>query len=458
VKTYLLGLLQNVDADYAEVRLEESETTRIDYRGPHLENASQGIAHGGNFRVLVNGGWGFVSFTSLDELESKLDLAVRQARLIGSRTAEKSRLADVPVVEDYVEVHLESDPRKVSLADKVELFGDYNRLILDYNDVVQSSMVAYSDRFSKLTFASSEGTYIEQEKLDLSGLLIALASRRGETQQGAHTFGSSTSYGVALALEEHVKEACELATRLLDAPVVEGGEYTVVLDPVMAGVFVHEAFGHLSEADFIYENPNMRETMQLGREFGQPVLNIYDTGLTRGARGYLHYDDEGVLAEKTWLIREGKLVGRLHSRETAAKLGEQPTGNARAINYRYPPIVRMRNTSIEPGDASFADMLSDVELGLYARDATGGETNGEMFSFNARETYMIRDGKLAELVKNASLIGNVFSTLRNIDMVGAELGTQDGAGGCGKGEQSPLPTSQWSPHIRIQRAVIGGRS
>jgi len=76
-----------------------------------------------------------------------------------------------------------------------------------------------------------------------------------------------------------------LATRLLDAPVVEGGEYTVVLDPVMAGVFVHEAFGHLSEADFIYENPNMRETMQLGREFGQPVLNIYDTGLTRGARG-----------------------------------------------------------------------------------------------------------------------------------------------------------------------------
>jgi len=151
-------------------------------------------------------------------------------------------------------------------------------------------------------------------------------------------------------------------------------------------------------------------------------------------------------------------VGRLHSRETAAALGERPTGSARAIDYSHPPIVRMRNTSIEPGDATFEDMIKDIKLGIYARRAGGGQTNGEMFSFNCGEAYMIRDGKVAELVKNATFIGNVFTTLKNIDLVGADFLPKEGAGGCGKGGQAPLPVSHWCPHIRIQKAVIGGRS
>ena len=143
------------------------------------------------------------------------------------------------------------------------------------------------------------------------------------------------------------------AVELLAAPQVKGGEYTVVLDPVLAGVFVHEAFGHLSESDFVYENDRMREIMTLGKQFGAPQLNIVDGAAVPGLRGSYKYDDEGVPRRKTYLIREGKLVGRLHSRETAAKMDEKPTGNARAINYRFPPIVRMTNTYIEPGDSFF---------------------------------------------------------------------------------------------------------
>jgi TldD protein len=197
--------------------------------------------------------------------------------------------------------------------------------------------------------------------------------------------------------------------------------------------------------------------MQLGAKFGEKFLNIYDSGLDVGARGYLKYDDEGVATEKTDLIKEGILVGRLHTRETAAKLKERPTGNARAIDYTFAPICRMRNTCIAPGEASFEDMLRGVKLGVYAKGSFGGETNGEMFTFSAGEAYMIRDGKVEELVRDVNLTGNVFTTLANIDMVGKDFTPHESAGGCGKGGQVPLPTSEWAPHVRIQNVVIGGQ-
>src|SRR2546426_4940479 len=128
--------------------------------------------------------------------------------------------------------------------------------------------------------------------------------------------------------------------------MVKGATYPVILDSELAGVFIHEAFGHLSEADFVYENPQAREMMTLGRRFGKPVLNVGDNGAAKGLRGTLPYDDEGTPTQDTPLIKEGILVGRLHSRETAAKLGERPTGNARAISFRHAPIVRMTNTYI----------------------------------------------------------------------------------------------------------------
>jgi TldD protein len=230
----------------------------------------------------------------------------------------------------------------------------------------------------------------------------------------------------------------------------------VILDPVLAGVFVHEAFGHLSEADFLYENERMREIMVLGRRFGGPHLNIVDGAAVLGLRGSYKYDDEGTPATKTYLIREGKLVGRLHSRETAAKMNEKPTGNARAISYRFPPIVRMTNTYIEPKSATFDELIHDIKEGIYVKNWYGGTTSMEMFTFSAGEAYMIRNGRVEEMLKPVVLTGNIFTTLKNIDAIGGDLGWNQG-GGCGKEDQSPLPVSNGSPHIRIQNCLVGGQ-
>lgn len=457
MESYLKALTAGQPADYVEICTEETLLTQVAFRGPVLDTIGESTVYGGNVRALVDGGWGFISFNRLENLEKKVAQAIEQARLVGRRQKGKSEMASVLTITDKVKADLGEDPRQVPLAGKKDLLEGYNKQVLAYGRGVAASSVGYFDRFRFLRFANSDGAYVEQEKLDLGGMVTAIAVRDGDTAMLSKTFGSSRSFEVARGLEEAVEATCARVVTLLSAPVVEAGEYPVILDSLLAGVFIHEAFGHLSEGDNVYENPNLREVMTLGQVFGGEHLNVFDSGIVPGARSYLKYDDEGVPTEKTYLIREGRLVGRLHSRETAGKMGERPTGNARRVDYRFPPLCRMRTTCLEAGVASFEDMLRGVKLGVYAREAHGGETAGEMFTFTAGDGRMIRDGKLAEVVRDVTLTGNVFTTLRNIDMIGNDFALHDGPGGCGKGRQSSLPTSMGSPHIRIQNVVVGGK-
>ncbi|MBI4301277.1 MAG: TldD/PmbA family protein [Chloroflexi bacterium] len=437
---------------YVEVRIEEGEATRLSYRGRELEDVGRTTSQGGNVRALVDGGWGFASFNDLGDLREQVASAVSQARLVGG---ESFRLAASASQVDIVGPTLKSDPRLIPLSEKKRLLDEYND-VLWATPLLQTSTIGYGDGRRRIIFANSEGSYIEQSRVDVTLRVTAVARRNGDVQQVGMSIGSLGDFGVVEGLHDEIKVMAERAVAMLDAPTAKGGEYTVVLDPILAGVFVHEAFGHLSESDFVYENPSMREIMVLGKRFGGQHLNIVDGAAIPDLRGSFHYDEEGVPAARTYLIREGVLVGRLHSRETAAKMGEAPTGNARAIDYRHPPIVRMTNTIIEPGNVSFEDMISDIEEGIYAKNWYGGTTSMEMFTFSAGEAYMIRHGKVAELLRPVMLTGNVFQTLENIDAIGNDLDMNQG-GGCGKAGQMPLPVSNGSPHIRIRKCVVGGK-
>jgi len=451
MRDLITDALKGHQADYIEVRIEEGESTRIQYRGRELEDIGRLTSLGGNVRVLVRGGWGFISFNDLSDLRDKVAKAVRQAVLAGK---EESRLAPVEPVVDIVPPEVKNDPSEVPLAQKKRTLDEYNEVIWG-TPKIQTSTIGYSDRRKKITFASSEGSYIEQTKVDLMARFNAVARDGSDVQQSSLSLGSNGDYGFIENLHKDVGDMAKRAVELLSARQLKGGEYTVVCDPVLAGVFCHEAFGHLSESDFVYENERMREIMVLGRRFGGRHLNIVDGAAVPGLRGSYKYDDEGVPATKTYLIREGVLTGRLHSRETAAKMGEQPTGNARAINYAFQPIVRMTNTYIEPDSASFQELIDGIKEGVYARNWYGGMTSMEMFTFSAGEAYMIRNGKIAELLRPVQLSGNLFTTLENIDAIGNDLDMNQG-GGCGKGGQMPLPVSNGSPHIRIRKCLLGG--
>lgn len=456
MKDVLRNALKLAHVDYCEIRFEESELLSISYQGKKLDRITRDTPYGGNVRALYKGGWGFASFNSLGDLKKAVESAVKQARLTGDKQGGQTKLGPAPIVEDEYTPEYTLDPRGVSLDEKIRIFNGYRDIILEYDPAITAAQIIYNERFSDLYFANSEGTYIKQEKLDIGASLGATARRGMTTVSKRIGRGSSIGFDCMLNADEDIKEACDLAVRMLDAPQVKAGVYTVVCDPALAGLFVHEAFGHLSEADNAYKNPQLAKAMALGRRLGRDILTIYDTGEYARNRGYLKYDDEGVATKRTYLVKDGILIGRLHSRETAGVMGEEITGSARALNYTFPPLVRMRNTCIAPGESSFEDMIEDIELGLYAVGSGGGQTNGEMFNFMAGHGFMIRNGKLAELVKDVKLMGNVFTTLENIDMIGNDVEARDGAGGCGKGGQMPLPTSGRCPSIRIQNVIVGG--
>ncbi|MBN1856102.1 MAG: TldD/PmbA family protein [Dehalococcoidia bacterium] len=452
MRNRLTEAIHNSGADYVEIRHEERTVSRINYRGLQLEDASLSSDTGGCVRALVKGGWGFASFNDVSALRESVARAVEDARHASGE------LLVLPEREPN-DASVASLPRKsvdmVSLEEKKAVLDVYNDIIMS-SPRIQSSQVSYSDAQRVVRYASSDGSYIEQKIPDLSLRLTAVAREGDEVQQAGVSLGSVGDFAAIEGLEGEAEEVARRAAALLDAATVKGGEYTVVLDPILAGVFTHEAFGHLSEADLVYQNPQLRELMKMGRRFGDSHLNIVDDATLPSLRGSYSYDDEGSPGQRTYLIQDGVLVGRLHSRETAARMGESPTGNARAISYRHSPIVRMSNTYIEPGDVSLEDMLASIEEGVYVKDWYGGQTSLEMFTFSAGEAYMIRNGKLAELLRPVVLTGNVFTTLERIDAIGSDLDMNQG-GGCGKGGQSPLPVSNGSPHIRISRCIVGGR-
>ncbi|ERN40533.1 putative Zn-dependent protease [Rubidibacter lacunae KORDI 51-2] len=441
--------------DFLTIRLEESEGTDIYLRGDRVETLTEERAIGAQIRACYKGGWGLATCNDLDDLEDRIGEAIAAARMVGTET---TTIAPVTPVEGVYRLPLTgTDPRHVPLAEKKALCDRYNHILCDADPRIATTSVRYGDVTQRVTLATSDGTLVEQVWSDLEARFAATA-RSGElVQTGRETTGSRSAFEDFRDLDDRVRAAAERATHALSIPPVTGGTYTVVIDPILTGLFVHEAFGHLSEADMAYENPDLLEVMSFGRRFGPPELQIFDGAAPTGHRGSYAIDDEGTPATTTQLIRDGILVGRLHSRETAGKLGEQPTGNARCLDYQYSPIVRMTNTWIERGTTPVADLIRDVDRGIYARNWLGGMTNGEMFTFSAGEAWTIRNGKLTDPVRDVTLSGNVFKTLANIEAIADDF-YWDESGGCGKGGQNGLPVGCGGPSLRIRDAIVGGEA
>ena len=456
--TELIALYRD-RVDFLTIRLEQTEETNIFLRSSKIETLSETIALGGQVRACYRGGWGFAAFDDLETLVTRIEEAIAAARMVGDS---ETILAAVEPVQTVCQVPLTgSDPRQISLAAKKQLCDRYSEMLQSYDDCLTATTVSYGDSSQKIIIANSEGTLIEQSWSDMEMRFSATARRGNLVQTGRETTGSRRAYEDLLDLDRQVTSAAQRAVDALSLPKIKGDTYTVVIDPILTGLFVHEAFGHLSEADMAYENPDLLEVMSLGRRFGPKELQIFDGAAPLESednyihRGSYFYDDEGTPATTTQLIKDGVLVGRLHSRETAGKLAEKPTGNARCLDYHYSPIVRMTNTWIARGNTPVPDLFQDISEGVYARNWLGGMTNGEMFTFSAGEAWMIRNGKLAEPVRDVTLSGNVFKTLANIEAIGDDF-YWDESGGCGKGGQSGLAVGCGGPSLRIKEVTIGG--
>src|SRR5512143_2248436 len=263
----LAEALRSCPADYAEVRIERTRSTRVSFRKDRLEGANESVDAGGSVRALHRGhGWGVASFTSLDQLAGMLRAASEMSRAI--HLAEPIRLAETaPQVAEIVPV-VDGDPRDVPLAEKRRLLEGLNGLMLAASGRIADTAAGYFDNWTEWAFASSEGAWLFEVRPEI-GLSAQATARDGDViERSLESLGLRRGWRSVQGQERMFQAAAVRALALLTAPTVVGGTYPVVLDPRLGGVFVHEAFGHLSEADFVYENPEAQAMMTLGRRFG----------------------------------------------------------------------------------------------------------------------------------------------------------------------------------------------
>lgn len=451
LQNLLAETVRKIKADYAEIRAEEALSTLVVFRGEEPDLISEPSALGFFVRVKVNGSWGIATFNDILLIKQKIDEAVSFAKLQGPGQVV---LAGPVKSKDVVDVPFKKDFRKIPLFQKVALVKNYNQLLLKGARGVQTSFIVYEDRFLTKYFVNSNGSRVLQTRPYVRVSFRSIAQKNGVIEIYRGSAGHLGGFEAVEGLDSEMVKAAKEAVALTRVPKVSGGIYTAIVDPLMAGTFAHEAFGHLSEADHQYEDPKLLEQMKIGRKLGGDKVTIVDDPGIPGGWGNYCYDDEGVKAEKVYLMSRGVITGRLHSLETAGKLGEVPNGRARADGFSSKPIVRMSNTFFEPGKENLKDMISSTKKGILVINWLGGMTALENFTFTAMYGVMIENGKLTQKVRGVKLLGNVFETLKNIDGVSSDFMTDQGT--CGKDGQS-MPVGSGGGYVRINKITVGGQ-
>ena len=441
--------LSQAKADFVEINYSESTGSSISISKGEVERCLNSHGSSGSVRSFHKGGIGFCSFNNKD-FTTGVQKSLESA-LVGGNVGRY--LADSPIIKDKVENKVVRDPLALSLEEKFDFIQKIYKLLEDPS--ISTSSINFRNSTRDLSYLSSNGTEIEQTK-HFTGMSASVSIKDGNKLQQAY-FSEGTYGGMEIldGYEEKIDTIKKRVKDLIKAPKVESGTHRVLLNPNLAGVFAHEAFGHMSEADFLADNPELLKKIELGTIIGAEELSITDDGRDEHLCGWCPYDDEGVSASKRELIKNGKIACYLQSRITAHDMGMKPTGNGRALTPFHSPIPRMTNTYIENGTKSFEALLEELWDGIYACDMIGGMTNLETFTFSSAYAYKVEKGKIVGLVRDVVLSGTLFETMKNIIGIGNDLQHHGGLGGCGKAGQNGLPVSTGSPHLLIDKVLIG---
>ncbi|WP_048057888.1 TldD/PmbA family protein [Methanothermococcus okinawensis] len=443
---------------YCDIRAGFGESNNIVLKDGNIDEISSGMGAGVSVRVLYKNGWGYATSNKidLDEIKELIQKAYKIAKISNENSKKTVILKDVKTYEDYVISNAKINPKNVEIEEKKEYLMLAHKYMTDDNNnpnnknKIVSTSVAYSDAVGHSLFINSEGTRIEKENIRVLMYMTAVA-KDSTLQYASERLGGD---GFEVIKEGNVtqkaKYAKDRALRLLGAKPCPKGEFNVILDPELAGVFIHEAVGHASEADLVLQNDSVFKD-KIGEVVGSQYVSVIDNPLIEDSFGYYKYDDEGVKGRETKIIEDGVLKNYLHTRETAGRLNMEITGNARAQGLNK-PLVRMSNTYIKPGDWKFDELLQDTKNGIFLKGSRGGQvdTGKGLFQFNAVEAFLIENGELTTPLRDAGLSGEILNILHNIDAVSDEFKLS--VGYCGKNGQS-VPVGDGGGSVRTKTVL-----
>ncbi|MGZ3788849.1 MAG: TldD/PmbA family protein [Bacteriovorax sp.] len=442
--------LKKFACHFLDVRIERTHSSHFMFQNGELTGTGEKPVLGAFIRLYQNGSWYYSSTTAVSELENEIEKLLTE----GNRHKGGPNAYIVPPKNGIHHLinKTENAFSKISLDKKVKLGESYLPLLSKIKNL-KDSRIRYTDIYKEKFYKSSVGTEFSYD-FNQAGFIFSCTLKSGDELFSDGFRKYATTFSELSQLENEILAYFEEAQKFLTAEAITPGKYKVVLSPEITGVFTHESFGHKSEADFMMGDPEATKEWKLGSVIGSSCLSIVDYGAHDNTSGYCPIDDEGTLAQKNYLIKEGVLTGRLHSTHTANVLEEKTTGNARAINFEFEPIVRMTSTYIEGGKTPLNELLKKAEGGIYFSNLKHG-SGGSTFTIAPIRAYRIKEGKLAEPVRVSVISGSVFETLKKIEACGDDFHLESSAfGGCGKMEQFPLPVADGGPSILVSEMQI----
>lgn len=449
-----LSCAMSTGADFAEVFVEYTRANSIVMRRGKVDEISDTTIAGVGIRALL--GTRSVSASTTDtSLTGLLACARSVADIIGDSKVE----ANIHLIERiYPDIHpVKIVPDTAHKETKVDLLCECSKAAMEYSSEISQVTASLLDVDHNITIANSDGLYTSDRQIRTRLAASAIASRDGENQSGFDGPGRR----MGLEMFDFInpadvgREAARMAMVNLNASYCPAGKMTVAIENGFGGVIFHEACGHSLEATSVARNMSQM-TGKLGQKIANEKVTAIDDGTIPNAWGSINIDDEGNPSQRKVLIENGILKCYMIDKLNGRRMGMEANGSSRRQSYEYDPTSRMTNTFIENGPDKNEDIISSIEYGLYAKKMGGGSVNpiDGSFNFAVSEGYIIREGKICEAVRGASLIGKGSEILMDIDMVGQNL--ERGQGMCGSSSGS-IPTDVGQPLIRVREITVGGR-
>ena len=450
----ILEQAMSTTADFAEVFQEVTESKSVSLLNGQVIRAATGFDSGTGIRLLAGTNSVYV-YSSDNDIEVLLKLAKEAASAIKGQDKGK-----IEALKDFCSTSkatIEIDPMSVSKMEMVDFLRKSSDYALNYSPLITqaASGIAYSCRTARVI--NTRGVNAEDTTKRIRLSVEAIATKDNEKQSGRVAPGTMRGYEFIneYPLIEKTQECCDTAIRMVNAGYAPSAKMPVILGNGFGGVIFHEACGHALEATSVGIK-NSYFTDMLGQQIASSIVSARDNATIDGEWGSYATDDEGNTSSDLLLIENGILRNYLVDELGGRRMNCAPTGCSRRQNYSYAPTSRMSNTYICNGESDVKDIIANTEYGLYATQMGGGsvDTSTGDFNFAVNEAFMVRDGKIAEPVRGATLIGKGQEILKNIDMVGNDLKLS--AGMCGS-VSGGVPVTVGQPTIRVSSILVGGR-
>ena len=440
-------------ADFAEIFIEQKESTAISCEDEKIEKINTGIDYGMGIRVIAGEGTSYVHSNDVT-FENGIAMAELAGQIAQSEkgTVVKEFQSKKVLKNNEIQAH----PAKIPFEQKVALIRAADNAARMYDRAITQVTIGYSDIVQHVQIANNRGVCVEDDRVYVRLACNSIAQNDEMIQTGFASTGGTCGFELfdEKTAEEIGVESARRAVLLLSAKPCPTGIMPVILSSEAGGTMVHEACGHGLEGDLVYKGLSAYKD-KIGEKVASERVTVIDDASIAGKYGSYHFDDEGTPGQKTVLIENGMLKQYMCDLQTADRTQTCSTGNGRRESYRHKPVTRMSNTYIAPGNDNVEDMIASVEFGLYVKHMGGGQVNtlnGD-YVFDVSEGYLIENGKITSPVRGATLAGNGPESLRNVEMVGNDLGYAIGT--CGKNGQR-VPVADAQPTLKINGLTVGG--